>query len=117
MRKISLAPDTPEIFADVVVDDGQRVDVLNVERNDIENTRAWMNVAERVGLQRRGKRKPDVWVRADGRTMDYFSQVNGRISQDGHEYAERVACIKAGDVYVWLHKDGTVEVGDAPTIR
>ena len=107
----------PQIFADVVVDDGHKIDVLNVERNDIENTRAWMNVAERVGLQRRGKRKPDVWVRVDERKMDYFSQVHGRISEEKHEYVERVACIKADDTHIWLHKDGTVEVGSVPTIR
>jgi hypothetical protein len=109
---------TPPIFADLVLEmpDGQCFYV------DTE-TPGWMkdvplSSTARVGLVHRRDKLISVWLETNGNTPRYLSRVIGKIDLDSSNHNRiRVAGLICGDMSVWLHRDGLVEVGNEPTWR
>ena len=106
---------TPPVFADLVLDMSPdpmlRVDV---ERPGwLEPIQPLMAKAARVGLTMRDENKVRVWVTTNGDPVRYFTRVVGQIGQDGHR-RWRVAGLLHDGQYVWLHRDGLVEIGPEP---
>lgn len=107
---------SPPIFADLLLDIVGEVMRVDVEHDGwLENARPLYEHCQRVGLvhRRSGQR---VWLQVNGGTPRYFSQVNGRIGDDGHKQC-RTACVTNGQVKLWLHNNGTVEVGSEPEVQ
>lgn len=107
---------TTPIFADLVVEvNGEQARFDVEQKGYLEQVNALMPLASRVGLALRG-RDAAVWVQVNGKVPHYYSQVVGEIGDGGHRQV-RIACLDCGDYKAWLHKDGTVEVGQTPMVR
>jgi len=106
----------PPIFADLVVEFNGQTVRLDVEQPGyLEQFHDVLPLASRVGLALRGK-DVAVWVAANGHGPRYYSQVIGEMFGDSDNQV-RVACLDCEDYQTWLHKDGLVEVGPAPTVN
>ena len=107
--------DPPLVFADLILDSPPspmlRVDVE--QPGWLEPIQPLLNTAERAGLTMRDESRVRVWLRANGSPLRYLSRVVGQIGPEGHR-RWRVAGLQCGDVSVWLHRDGLVEVGPEP---
>jgi len=106
---------TPPIFADLLLDLAGRIVRVDVECPGwLEDTKPLYPHCTRVGLvHRRGGQR--VWLITNGDMPRYFSQVNGQISDKGHKLY-RTACITDDTTSVWLHDNGTVEIGPEPEV-
>jgi hypothetical protein len=114
-RKRNASP--PPIYADLLLEVNGEVIHVDVERAGwLKDVQPLYDVATRIGLVMRRRRKPSVWLTVTDGTPQYFSRVNGKIDPSGHKQV-RVACIQCGDVRAWLHRDGLVEVAPEPTYR
>lgn len=111
-------PLTPPIFADLLIETpGGPTYCVDVEQSGwLKDVQPVLSVASRVGLVMRGDKKPRVWLSSDGGEPRYLSRVIGKIDDQGQRRI-RVAGLISGELSVWLHRDGLVEVGSEPTYR
>ena len=110
--------ESPPIFADLLIETpGGPVYRVDIDTPGwLADTRPIMDVASRIGLILRGKKNPAVWLTTNGGEVEYLSRVKGQIDAFG-ERRIRVAGVRCGDGWVWLHSDGWVEVAKEPTYR
>lgn len=107
----------PPIFADLLVEVNGQIAKLDVEQKGyLEQYQAICPLASRVGLALRGSKKAAVWVAVNGNAPRYYSQVTGEMFGDSAKQV-RVACLDSDSYKTWLHKDGTVEVAQEPTVK
>ena len=110
-------PSAPPIFADLVLEVYGTVMRVDVERDGwLQDVQPLYAIATRAGLILRRSRQPNVWLTPNGAEPRYLSRVVGKIDGAG-QCQMRVAGLQCGDVGVWLHSDGLVEVGPEPTFR
>ena len=111
-------PHTPPIYADLLIETpGGPTYRVDVDQSGwLKEVQPVLSIASRVGLVLRGDKAPRVWLTPNGAEPEYFSRVIGQIDESG-ERRIRVAGLFSGDVSVWLHSDGLVEVGPEPTYR
>lgn len=108
--------DTPPIYADLAIQVGNTYGIVDVEYPGwMDEVRRDLRKASRVGLVMRGERVPRLWMSVNGGPPEYFSRVIGTIDEQGDKRI-RVAALRCGAVTVWLHRDGTVELADEPTV-
>ena len=106
----------PPIFADLLIQTPERRVLIDVEQPGwLTGAQPLLEQATHLGLVTRKDRRIAVWLTVSGEAT-YFSKVYGTLDVQSGESGEqrRVVCIGSGNIYVWLHSDGRVNVGPEP---